>query len=81
MKSNKVFIILSSIFLGLAVLAALPILFGIVTKLGGNITLGGTGILIVIGVCLETYKQIESQLVSHTYKKGRRRSRWKVLFL
>jgi hypothetical protein len=24
---------------------------------------------------LETYKQIESQLVSHTYKKGRRR-RW-----
>ena len=61
--------------LGLAVLAALPIIFGIVTKLGGNITLGGTGILIVIGVCLETYKQIESQLVSHTYKKGRRRSR------
>jgi hypothetical protein len=30
---------------------------------------------------LETYKQIESQLVSHTYKKGRRRSRWEVLFL
>jgi hypothetical protein len=30
---------------------------------------------------LETYKQIESKLVSHTYKKGRRRNRWEVLFL
>jgi preprotein translocase subunit SecY len=59
--------------LGLAIIAALPILFGMVTKLSGNVSLGGTGILIVIGVCLETYKQIESQLVSHTYKKGRRR--------
>ena len=59
----------------LAFLAALPIIFGIVTKLGGNISIGGTGMLIVIGVCLETYKQIESQLVSHTYKVGRRRKR------
>jgi len=42
-------------------------------KLSSNITIGGTGILIVIGVCLETYKQIESQLVERTYKKGRRR--------
>ena len=59
----------------LAFLAALPIIFGIVTKLGGNISIGGTGMLIVIGVCLETYKQIESQLVSHTYKVGRRRKK------
>jgi preprotein translocase subunit SecY len=59
--------------LSLAFLAALPIIFGIVTKLGGNISIGGTGMLIVIGVCLETYKQLESQLVSHTYKRGRRR--------
>ena len=59
--------------LGLAFIAALPILFGMFTNLSGNVSLGGTGILIVIGVCLETYKQIESQLVSHTYKKGRRR--------
>ena len=61
--------------LGLAVIAALPIIFGIVTKLSRNISIGGTGMLIVIGVCLETYKQIESKLVSHTYKKGRRRNR------
>ena len=61
--------------LGLAIIAALPILFGVVTKLSRNISIGGTGMLIVIGVCLETYKQIESKLVSHTYKKGRRRNR------
>lgn len=61
--------------LGLAVIAALPILFGVITKLSNNVSIGGTGMLIVIGVCLETYKQIESKLVSHTYKKGRRRNR------
>ena len=61
--------------LGLAVIAALPIIFGVVTKLSSDISIGGTGMLIVIGVCLETYKQIESKLVSHTYKKGRRRNR------
>ena len=61
--------------LGLAFIAALPIIFGIVTKLSRNISIGGTGMLIVIGVCLETYKQVESQLVSHTYKKGRRRNK------
>ncbi len=59
--------------LGLAFIAALPILFGMFTNLDNSVSLGGTGILIVIGVCLETYKQIESQLVSHTYRKGRRR--------
>lgn len=61
--------------LALAFIAALPIIFGMITNLSTNVSIGGTGILIVIGVCLETYKQIESQLVSHTYKKGRRRNR------
>lgn len=61
--------------LGLAFIAALPIIFGLITKLSRNISIGGTGMLIVIGVCLETYKQVESKLVSHTYKKGRRRNR------
>lgn len=59
--------------LGLAFIAALPTLFGMVTKLDANVTIGGTGILIVIGVCLETYKHIESKLVDRTYSKGRRR--------
>lgn len=56
----------------LAILAGLPIIFGLVTNLPSNITLGGTGLLIVVGVALETYKQLESQLQSRSYKKGRR---------
>lgn len=56
----------------LAILAGLPIVFGLITNLPSNITLGGTGLLIVVGVALETYKQLESQLQSRNYKKGRR---------
>lgn len=56
----------------LSILAALPIVFGIISGLPGNVTIGGTGLLIVVGVALETYKQLDSQLQSRTYKKGRR---------
>lgn len=59
--------------LALAVIAALPIIFGVVSNLPSSVTIGGTGLLIVVGVALETYKQIESQLVSRNYTKGRRR--------
>ncbi len=57
----------------LSIIAALPIVFGMVTNLPSSVTIGGTGLLIVVGVSLETYKQLESQLVSRTYKKGRHR--------
>ena len=56
----------------LAILAGTPIIFGVITNLSSNVTLGGTGLLIVVGVALETYKQLESQLQSRSYKKGRR---------
>ena len=56
----------------LSILAALPVIFGMVSGLSSNVTLGGTGLLIVVGVALETYKQLESQLQSRSYKKGRR---------
>ncbi|MCM1370397.1 MAG: preprotein translocase subunit SecY [Clostridium sp.] len=59
--------------IGLVIIAALPIVFGYVTKLDSSVTIGGTGLLIVVGVCLETYKQLESQVVSRNYKKGTRR--------
>lgn len=59
--------------IGLAFIAALPIVFGMVTNLPTSVTIGGTGLLIVVGVALETYKQIESQLVSRNYTRGRRR--------
>ena len=56
-----------SIFL--VIIAALPILFSNYSKISNaNITLGGTGILIVVGVALETYKQIESVLSQKEYK-------------
>lgn len=56
----------------LTVLSILPILFDKFSNLTTPITISGTGLLIVVGVALETYKQIESQLVSRTYTKGRK---------
>ena len=57
--------------LALAIIASLPVLFGIFSNMPTNVTIGGTGLLIVVGVALETYKQIESQLISRNYSRGR----------
>ena len=57
--------------LALAVIAVLPIIFGFFSQLPTSVTIGGTGLLIVVGVALETYKQLESKLVSRSYKRGR----------
>lgn len=64
--------------IGLMVLAALPIIFSKVSNLSSNVTIGGTGLLIVVGVALETYKQLESSIVSRSYTGSikRRRRRW-----
>jgi preprotein translocase subunit SecY len=59
--------------LALAVIAALPVLFGMFSNMPTSVTIGGTGLLIVVGVALETYKQIESQLISRTTRRGRRK--------
>jgi len=56
----------------LAILAGIPVIFGLVSGLPSNVTIGGTGLLIVVGVALETYKQLESLLQSRSYRKGRR---------
>ena len=60
----------------LSLLAGMPILVNAFTKLPSTVTLGGTGLLIVVGVSVETYKQLESSLLSRnygkTYKRGRR---------
>jgi preprotein translocase subunit SecY len=58
--------------LALAFIAALPIVFAAITNLPSNVRIGGTGVLIVVGVALESYKQLESYIVSRSYKKGRR---------
>lgn len=57
----------------LAVIAALPIIFGMLSSMPTSVSIGGTGLLIVVGVALETYKQVESQLISRNYTRGRRK--------
>ncbi len=61
----------------LAVIAGLPIVFGMFSNLPTSVTIGGTGLLIVVGVALETYRQVESKLISRNYtsSRGRRRRR------
>ena len=60
-----------SIFL--VVLSAIPIVFSMIFDLPSTVSIGGTGILIVVGVAIETYKQIESSLVSRSYAVRRKR--------
>jgi preprotein translocase subunit SecY len=50
----------------LALVAALPTL--LIDQTHQNIPLGGTSILIVIGVALETMKQLEAQLMMRSYE-------------
>ena len=63
--------IVGSIFL--IIIAALPILFTKFSGLSSSVTIGGTGLLIVVGVAIETYKQLESSLVSRSHRFGVRR--------
>lgn len=55
-----------SIFL--AVIAILPVFFTKFAGLPQSAQIGGTSMLILIGVALETHKQLESQLVKRHYK-------------
>ncbi|MDQ8737805.1 preprotein translocase subunit SecY [Paenibacillus sp. LHD-38] len=52
----------------LAVISVLPVFFGTLAGLPRSVQLGGTSLLIVIGVALDTMKQIESQLIKRHYK-------------
>lgn len=63
--------VVGSIFL--IIIASIPILFSKVSSLSSAVTLGGTGLLIVVGVALETYKQLESSVVSRSYQGSRKR--------
>lgn len=52
----------------LAVVAVSPILVGVMFKSLGGLTLGGTSLLIVVSVVVETMKQIEAQLMMRNYE-------------
>ncbi len=60
--------LLGSIFI--AIIAGLPIIFSsfIDTGLPASVSIGGTGLLIVVGVAIETCKQLESSLLNRSYK-------------
>lgn len=60
--------IVGTIFL--MIIAGLPIVFSRISGLSSAVSLGGTGLLIVVGVAIETYKQIESSLVSRSHRRG-----------
>jgi len=62
----------------ISVVALFPVLFSQITTLiltkgfdfkqGMNISLGGTSLIIIVGVALETMKQLESQMMMRHYK-------------
>lgn len=64
--------IVGAIFL--AVIAGLPYIFGAISTLPTSVSIGGTGLMIVVSVILEAYKQLESNLITRTYKNRRRHS-------
>ena len=52
----------------LAFIAILPIIVSAFSKSLGSLALGGTTLLIVVGVALETVQQLESQMIMRHYK-------------
>lgn len=52
--------------IGLTIIAVIPIFFNGVFK--ANVSFGGTSIIIIVGVVIETLKQIESQMLVRYYK-------------
>ena len=56
---------IGSVFL--IIIALLPVILGIVTNISG-ITIGGTSLLIAVGVALELYQQLEAQIMMRHYK-------------
>lgn len=57
----------------LATVAILPLIIGQLAGLPPAVQIGGTGLLIVVGVALDTMKRIESQLIDRRYTGFMRR--------
>ena len=55
-----------ALFLG--IIAVIPYIFGAIFPESGGIALGGTSVLIIVSVALETAKQLESQMLMRNYK-------------
>lgn len=55
-----------AIFLG--VIAILPLIVGAISPTLSNVALGGTSVIIVVGVALDTVKQMEAQMLMRHHK-------------
>ena len=55
--------------IGLAFISVLPHAIPLFTSLPSSMGIGGTGIIIVVGVALETVKQLEGQMTQKSYKR------------
>lgn len=65
------FVISKLTFVGaifLIIIAGLPILFSTISNLSTAAKIGGTGLLIVVGVALDIYTQIENSLLTRSYR-------------
>jgi len=58
--------LVGALFLGL--IAVLPFIVQAITNID-TLVLGGTGILILVSVIIETMRQIDSQIIMHTYDR------------
>ena len=66
-RSNKVLNYIVFIgAIGLIIVAMIPIIFN--GLFGASVSFGGTSLIIIVGVILETMKQIESQMLVRNYK-------------
>ena len=52
----------------LVVIAGLPIVFGAITDLPSSVEIGGTSLLIVVGVAIETAKQVQTKTMDQKYR-------------
>ena len=52
--------------IGLIIVAIIPIIFS--GLFNANVSFGGTSLIIIVGVVIETIRQIESQMVVRDYK-------------
>ena len=52
----------------LAIVAILPLIVGAISPTLSNVALGGTSVIIVVGVALDTVKQLEAQMLMRHHK-------------
>jgi len=66
----------------ICIIAGIPIIVSsfLSTNLPTSVDIGGTSMLIVVGVALETARQLESSLLNRSYSKRGRRV-WRILYL